>query len=274
MHWRSLCSTEDSRVRALAELQARVAQVVVMGEREAVVASLVGGANPSKRLEIHRRHYEASLTAALADKFPGCSWVAGADFVSAAARSYVHARPPQQPCIAEYGADFPEFLAGHDRASALPYLRSFAELEWAVGQASIAIECPPVSWLEIARVGSETLVDVTLSFQPGVRYVRSAWGVDELMTMYLSGSEPERFVLPASNTFIEVRGARGTVHLARLDGATFAFRDAAATGRAIGDAASRALEFDSTFDPGEALRLLVQSGLVTESFIVAQDAAS
>jgi hypothetical protein len=245
-----------------------------MADREPVVASLVGGTDPSKRLDIHRRHYETSLTAALSDKFPGCSWLAGADLVSAAARSYVHTRPPQQPCIAEYGADFPEFLASYERASALPYLESFAELEWAVGHASIAVDYPPLSWPELARVGSQELVDVALSLQPGVRYVRSAWGVDELMTTYLSGTEPERFVLPESDTFIEVRGARGELRLARLDGATFVFRSELAAGGSIGDAASRALEHDFTFDPGQALRLLVDSGLATKTFATAEGGAS
>jgi hypothetical protein len=85
--------------------------------------------------------------------------------------------------------------------------------------------------------------------------------VDELMTTYLSGIEPERFVLPESDTFIEVRGARGTVHLARLDGATFTFRRELAAGSSVGDAAGHALDLDSTFDAGEALRRLAHAGL-------------
>jgi hypothetical protein len=83
------------------------------------------------------------------------------------------------------------------------------------------------------------------------------------MAAYLSDTEPERFVLPESESFVEVRGARGTVHLARLDGTTFTFRRELAAGRSVGDAASSALELDSRFDPGEALRLLANAGLVT-----------
>ncbi len=222
----------------------------------------MGGADPDKRLDIHLRHYEASLTAALRDKFPACAWLAGADVVNAAARAYVHAHPPEQPCIAEYGGDFPQFLASYGRARAMPYLESFAALEWAVGRASIAIDCPPLSWSDFARIGSERLIDSVLSLQPGLHYLRSAWGVDQLMTIYLSGTEPERFVLPESDTFIEVRGARGTVHLTRLDGATFTFRRELAAGGSVGEAAGCALDLDSTFDPGEALRLLVHAGLV------------
>jgi len=264
----------DTRVLSLADLQSSVARAMTTGEREPFVARLVGGANPAKRLDIHLRHYETSLTAALRDKFAACAWLAGGDLVNAAVRAYVRARPPRQLCIAEYGHDFPQFLASYGRARTIPYLESFAALEWAVGQVSIAIDYPPLAWSDLAQVGPKRLIDSALVLQPGLRYLRAAQNVDELMTMYLRGNEPERFVLPESDTFIEVRGARGTVHLARLDGPTFAFRKEIAAGSSIGDAAGRALEYLSTFDPGEALRLLVQTGLATKMSVIAQDNAS
>jgi hypothetical protein len=253
----------------LADLQSRFAHAVTTGEAEAVVAQLVGGAHPDKRLDIHLRHYEASLTAALREKFAACAWLAGADAVSAAARAYVRTHPPARPCIAEYGEDFPQFLATCGRARTMPYLESFAALEWAVGRASIAIDSPPISWSDLGRIGTEHLIDSALPLQPGLHYLRSAWGVDQLMTTYLSGTEPERFVLPEAETFMEVRGARGTVHLARLDGATFTFRRKLAAGSSVGDAAGCALDLDPAFDPGEALRLLVHAGLVTSTTTLA-----
>ena len=248
-------------MHSLAELQAHFARALIAGADEPIGA-LVGGAEPRKRLEIHRRHCAASLVAALRDKFPACAWLAGDAHMDATARAYLRAHPPQQPCIAEYGADFPSFLATHVRAGELPYLESFAALEWAVGRVSIAVDRAPVSWSQIAEVGSERLIDSTLVLQPGLQYLCAAWRVDELMTTYLSGAEPERFVLAESDTFIEVQGARGAVRLAQLDGATFIFRAALAAGRSIGAAAGRALERDPTFDSGAALRLLVQAGLV------------
>jgi hypothetical protein len=252
---------------SLAELQSRLARAMTTGEREPFAPHLAEGVYPPKRLYVHIRHYEASLTAALRDKFPACGWLAGTDLVSAAARAYVHAHPPTQPCIAEYGRDFPNFLVTYGRAPTLPYLESFAELEWAVGRASIAIDHPSISWLDIGRIGAERLVDAVLSLQPGLSYLHSAWGVDQLMTTYLTGVEPERFVLPESEAFIEVRGARGTVPLTRLAGATFTFRSELAHGQSLGDAAGGALELDSTFDAGEALRLLVHAGLVTAAAV-------
>jgi hypothetical protein len=233
------------------------------GDANRFDAALVGGLEPRNRIAIHVRHYETSLTAALCDKFPAAAWLAGADLVREAARAYVHLRPPSQPCIAEYGADFPPFLAAFGRAPSVPYLESFAALEWAVAQASIAIERAPCSWPELASRGPERLLDSALSLQPGLHYRCSKWRVDELMTTYLTGAEPERFVLAESGTFIEVRGVRGTVRLARLDADAFAFRSALAEGRAIGAAAAAALDCNAGFDSGAALRSLVHAGLVT-----------
>ena len=256
-------------MHSLADLQSSIARAMTTGEAEPVVARLVGGTDPDKRLNVHLRHYEASLTAALGDKFPACAWLAGEHVVSAAARAYVHAYPPVQPCIADYGEEFPQFLANYGRARALPYLESFATLEWTVGRVSIAIDHAPISWSDVGQLGSERLVDAVLSLQPGVHYLRSAWGVDELMTTYLRGTEPERFVLPGADTFIEVRGARGTVHLTRLDNAAFTFSRELAAGSSVGEAAGNALELDAAFDPGEALRRLVHTGLITTTTVQA-----
>ena len=52
-------------MHSLAELQAHFARALIAGADEPVGALL--GAEPRKRLEIHRRHYAASLAAALRD---------------------------------------------------------------------------------------------------------------------------------------------------------------------------------------------------------------
>jgi hypothetical protein len=224
----------------------------------------VGGADPRGRLGIHARHYAASLIAALCDKFPATSWLVGADVVAAAAREYIRAHPPSTPCIAEYGGGFPDFLSSFGRAAAIPYLKSFADLERAVADASIAIDLPALNWSEVANIGAEPLLDLNVALQPGLRYLHSKWGVDELLTMYLEDSQPEKYVMSAVDTFVEVRGVRGTLSIARIDPATFAFRLALRSGDSIATAADRALERNAAFDAGGALRHLVLSGLVTQ----------
>lgn len=245
----------------LADLQARVARAVITGDFEPVAPALAGGADPRRRLAIHSRHYETSLTAALRDKFPATAWLVGPDLIAAAAYAYVRTHPPRRPCIAEYGADFPAFLANDHRAQGLPYLESFAELEWAVGQVSIAIDHPPVTWPEVACVGADALLDSGVTLQPGLRYLRSSWGVEALMKMYLSDAALETFALSEADTCIEVCGARGDLQIGRIHSAAFEFRAALNAGRSIGDAAGAALACDELFDAGTALRQLVEAGL-------------
>jgi hypothetical protein len=252
-------------VPTLVDLQRSLARAMTSGDGAALAGHVRGGHDPGERLAIHLRHYATSLATALCDKFPASAWLVGAETVREAAATYARLHPPLQPCIAEYGRDFPQFLARHARASRLPYVRLFAELESAVAQASIAIDAPPVSWTELAACGAERLVDSSLVLQPGVHYVRADWCIDELMQAYLSGVAPERFVLVDADTPIEVRGARGTFRLARLDAATFDFRATLAAGGTVGEAADAALILDQRFDPGHSLRALVDAGLVMAS---------
>jgi hypothetical protein len=249
-------------MRTLTDLQSTFAQAMTSGNDEALVAQLGGGAHAARRVAIHLRHYESSLTSALCDKFPACAWLVGLDLVRDAAREFARAHPPEQPCIAEYGREFPELLATHGRADALPYLETFARLEWAVAQVSIEIDRPSMSWADLARFGLERLLDSALVLQPGLRYVHSPWRIEELMTTYLRGDEPERFVLEESSTHIEVRGARGDVRLTRLEAPAFRFRADLAAGRSVGEAADGALDCAATFDAGTALRELAQAGLI------------
>src|SRR5437764_325068 len=121
-------------------------------------------------LSIHRRHYEASLVTALMDKFPAVTWLAGAAFMEDAARAFVHRHPPRAPCIADYGADFPQFLRDEASAARLPYLASFAELEWCLGRSAIAVDEAPLALSAFADHAATT-VDVRLVLQSGLHFV-------------------------------------------------------------------------------------------------------
>jgi hypothetical protein len=119
MRLRRQRSSEVFHVQSLAEVQAAFARAMTTGDAERLDAALVGGTSPRKRLAVHLRHYEASLTSALLEKFPACAWLVGGALVRAAARAYVRLHPPQQPCIAEYGREFPQFLGSYGGTAVL-----------------------------------------------------------------------------------------------------------------------------------------------------------
>ena len=179
--------------REIDEIQLQFRDAVVLGATDPFVLELVGGLNPSRRLAIHQRNYQTSLTDALLTKFPATEWLLGTARLTGAARSFIRENPPVAPCIAEYGAFFPDFLRQYAETEALPYAPEFARLEWHVGRIAIAAE--------------EEVV-----------YQHASWPVDELLRHYLTATAPGQFEMVPVDLWIEVRGCRGEFQLNRLEG--------------------------------------------------------
>lgn len=251
-------------MQRLAEIQSHFRNALIDCDAGPLAPVLVGGREPEKRLAINQRNYETSLIDALLVKFPATGWLTGTPFLTEVSRQFVHEHPPQAPCVAEYGATFPEFLSMHPGSERTLYLRDFAELERCVGQVAIAVDAPPISGEAFSKVAPEMLPDMRLTLQPGLRYLNASWPVDELMKLYLTDTAPDRLELAPGDVWIEVRGARGEFQIHRLDACGFAFRKSVWVGRSIGQAAGIALDVDETFDPGQALAALLAGGFVVQ----------
>jgi hypothetical protein len=185
----------------LADVQAGIRSAVVDGEGAAVAGVLVGGTHPEHRLAIHRRHYQASLTRALVERFPATVWLVGSELVTHVATSFVCDYPPSRPCIAEYGEGFPGYLGAHLSAASLPYLAQFAELEWHLGRLALATDA-----------------------SANVQYMHLDWSLDELIGFYLTDTAPDQYALRQEDVRLEVRGLRGDLQLNRLTSEEFARR--------------------------------------------------
>ena len=252
---------------ALADIQLFLRNAVVTGEATSMTALLFDRADAENGLGIHRRNYEVSLVTALLAKFPATVWLAGTSFVSEAAREFIRHHPPQAPCIAEYGYEFPRFAAGFPGAEGMPYLEEFAELELQVGQVSVEIEERCLVLADLAEAGNDRLPDTVLQLQPGIRYRHASWPIDDLLKLYLTESAPEHYEFERCDVWLEVRGARGEFQIDRLESSDFAFRKSIAEGRSIGAAAESAFEANPSFDPGTALVRLIESGAAAFLFI-------
>lgn len=253
-------------MRTLAETQLRFRNAVVRADTQHVASLaslLVGGGSPEKRLIVHQRNYRQSLVDALLIKFPATGWLLGTQLLAEAAIRFIREYPPQAPCIAEFGAGFPDFLSQCPQSMRAPYTREFAELEWHIGKVAIAVSRVPFAVDELSNLDADALPDTLLELQPGLHYLSASWPVDELMKLYLSENVPDRFELSPADVHIEVRGARGEFHLSRLDPTEAAFRKAISEGCSIENAAGVALEVSAGFDPGNALVALIAAGLVT-----------
>lgn len=247
----------------LAELQRRLRDAVVRGDGESVAPFLRGGGQPSKRLDIHRRHYEESLTAAVVGRFPATGWLVGSRRIEAAARAFVHAHPPTAPCIAEYGPAFPGFLATWPETERLTYVPEFADLDWHLGRLAVSVDVAAVEPDQLRRNGTDALPDMRMRLQSGMHYVHAAWGIDTLIKLYIADTAPDTWTLQPEDVYLEVRGSRGAFGFSRLNPGAFAFRVSLMAGATCGEAAARALDVDATFDPGAALLSLMADGVVT-----------
>ena len=195
---------ERIAVPTLTDIQVAIRDALVDGHSAAVVPVLIGGTRPEHRLAIHQRHYVASLTRALVERFPATVWLVGSDLVTHVARSFIREHPPSRPCIAEYGDGFPRYLGMHPAAGALPYLAQFAELEWHLGRLALATE-----------------------ESPNVQYLHLDWALDELIGVYLTDTAPDAFTLRQEDVWLEIRGLRGELQMSRLNHEEFVRRVAA-----------------------------------------------
>jgi len=247
---------------SLAETQLRIRRAVVDGDTAGIAPLLIGGRDPGQRLAIHQRHYRSSLVAAIRTKFPATAWLLGMPFLDEAAKQFVRQQPPAAPCIAEYGEEFPRFLSTYLGGARVPFLCSFAELEWHLGQVAIAVDRPALALDAFSALEINTLMDTGLTLQSGLRYLDASWPVDDLMKLYLTDTAPAEYRLAPTDVWLEVRGSRGEFHINRLNAAEFVFRKAVLDRQSIGNAAQRALDTNAEFDAGQAFTTLVNGGYV------------
>lgn len=248
---------------SLSEIQSGVRSAVIESSFDDIAPWLTGGTDPTRRLAIHRRHYHASLIETVIGRYPATGWLLGSSAMTAAAAAFVATRPPRVFCMAEFGAEFPAFLASHASLRDLPYLRSFAELEWCVGAVSVAVSEAPVGLDWLAAQSPDGLEGATLRLQAGLAWVEARWSVDELLQAYLADAAPDLFPLVEAPRWIEVRGARGDIAMHLLAADHWHFRRALSRGASIHDAASAALDIAPDFDTGAALVELFAAGLIT-----------
>jgi hypothetical protein len=169
---------------ALRDLQAAFAAHLSGQDQPALAAEILPAA---QRLRIHRHHVLESLGSALAATFPTVEAVVGAAFFRGLARAFIGRSLPSQPVLAEYGAGFPAFVAGHDAARDLPYLADVARLDWALNLAFHAPAGGRLAATDLAPLPADQLPALRLRLAPGTVVVCSPFPLDRIW----AASQPE-----------------------------------------------------------------------------------
>ena len=222
------------------------------GDEQAAVAAIRGGAPSAvSRLAIHRHHVAQSLTRALESTFPVVVRLVDPRFFRYAADRFVRSHPPVGPCLFEYGAAFPAFLAAFEPARALAYLPDVARLEWAM---NAALHAPDVEPLAPCALDVSTPVGL----HPSMALVASGWPIDAIWRANQPGGDDVAIDLAAGGAQLQVWRHGDDVLFSSLSPAAFAFRAALATSGMLDAAAEAALAIDASVDLAALVRDLLE----------------
>ena len=251
---------------ALHELQAAMVRALLGGDAAAAAAEVQGdGLAPESRLDIYRHHVIDTLTAVLEAAFPVVCRLVDRRFFAYAADSYIRREPPAGPCLFEYGATLPDFLAAFPACAGLPYLADVARLEWAMHRAAHAEDAAPLAPAQLAAVPAEDVPRLTFRLQPSLFLLGSRWPVDRIWKANrATAEEPDPVDLSAGPAYLEVRSDGVGVTVRAVDAARHTFRSALAAGRCLERAAAEAATVDARFDLPAALHDLLSEQVLVE----------
>lgn len=234
---------------ALRDLQAAFAAHLAGEDRLDLRDAVAGDAIPAAaRLRIHRHHMTQSLVAALAATFPTVQAIVGEDFFRALAAAFVMRDLPRQPVLAEYGGEFPDFIAGYEPAASLPYLADMARLDWALNLAFHAPASGGLAAEDLAGMEPEGLLGLRLELAAGSALIESPHPIDRIWHASQPGA--------AAGTVALEEGPASLIVLRRSDDAAFAslspgeaaFAKVLNRGGTLEEGAEAAFSVDPAFD--------------------------
>jgi hypothetical protein len=249
---------------ALRELQSAFLRAMFGPDEPELLETIVGdGLLPAARLQIYRHHVLTSLTDVLQATFPVICRLVDERFFRYAADAYIRQYPPEVPCLFEYGAHFPAFLAAFPPCRHLAYLADVARLEWALNTALHAEVRMPLDPAELGGLAPHDVAQLTFQFDPSVTRLDSPWPIDQIWRANQADEEVHAPVdLNAGGVFLEIRRWDDDVVFHRLDPAIYTFRTTLEAGHALARAAEAALAANQEFDCVAALHELLTDGVV------------
>ena len=246
----------------LADLQSAMRDAALGGDMDRLSGLIVeDGFSHTERLSIHRSNTTILLTEALAATFKVVHKLVGEDFFEAVARLYVRAHPPQNPCLFEYGHDFPAYLANLPQLAELPYVADVARLEWAWNEAFHAAEAPVLSASDLAAVDVEDYGQLTFIPHPTLRFVASPYPIKEIWAVNQCGADDDATVdLDEGAQALAVVRPRAQVEFLELSKPGLALSEYLNAGALLGNAVERVQAASPDFDPAPTLAILIGGG--------------
>ncbi len=243
---------------ALPDLQAAFAAHVTGRDRADLVACIVGDTiSADARLRIYRHHVSHSLSAALAATFPTVQALVGEGFFRTLAWGFMAQTLPGQPVLAEYGAEFPAFVAADEPARDLPYLADIAWLDWALNVVFHSPEGRRLAAADLAGIAAERLPLLSISLPEGASLIRSRYPIDRIWNASQPGASADTVDLGAGRTDLLVLRRGDDAAFIVLDAGEGAFVAALAEGMSLETAAEKGMSAEPAFDLSTAFARLL-----------------
>ena len=248
------------------ELQAAFLRAMFGPDGPELLETIVGdGLLPAARLQIYRHHVLTSLTDVLQATFPVICRLVDERFFRYAADAYIRQHPPAVPCLFEYGAHFPAFLAAFPPCRHLEYLADVARLEWAMHTALHAEVRAPLDPAELGWPGAALRwLQLTFQFDPSGHAAGLPWPIDQIWRVHQA--DEEVYATAGSQrrgVALEIRRWEDHVGFRQLDPVIYTFRTTLVAGHALASwLPEAALAASQEFDCVAALHELLTDGAV------------
>lgn len=196
-------------------------------------------------LAVHRNTIARARAEVLAAQFPTVERLVGGEWFHDAAMLFGVLGPPTSPVMTDYGAGFPDWLAGFGPAHDMPYLAPVARLDWAWSRALFAADDPLMGAEAVAGLSSQTLMTASVRLHASVAVFWFEWTAATIWLAHRSGTEnvDDLAWMPRGEGLLISRPGP-EVRVRRIDHAEWAFLDACRSGETLGQAAQAALAVD------------------------------
>lgn len=222
------------------------------------------GSDPTQRFAVYRNNVIVSLVDALAETFAVTQQLVGEEFFRAMAREFVRRSPPRSPLLADYGGEFPAFVASFPPAEKLPYLADTVRLELVCIRALHAADADPVGAAALQGLleDERALAASRFTLHPCLQTLESDWAIASLWAAH-QGLQDIADVDPSEAENVWVMRSDLRVAVLRMRTGDCRFAGLLRRGETLAEATNLALESDPGFDLSACLAVLLREQLIT-----------
>jgi hypothetical protein len=218
------------------------------------------------RMEVYRNNVFSNLTDGLASIYGTVHALVGEEFFEHTADCYIRETPSRSGNLNDFGALFPDFLAGFQPAQGLAYLPDVARMEWLIHEALLAIDADAMDPATLAELSPADYGAIRFELHPSVRLMESDYPLLRIWELCRAGNDADEHAdvdLGAGGVRLLVARPALQVDVSALGAGEYAFLHAILEGLPFEAVCTRALNADPDLDIGSALQQQVMAGLIT-----------